>query len=348
MSLPAHLPASRVPDPAQAPPLNWGIMAPGWIAGAFSRALKTFTRQRLVAVGSRSAERAARFAAEFEVPKAYSSYEQLVADPSVQVIYVASPHSEHFRQASLAIEAGKHALVEKAFTRNAGEARQLVAAAEAAGVTLMEAMWTRFLPHTDIVRQLLADGTLGEIETLIADHGQVLRADRVPRLHDPALAGGALLDIGIYPISYAVFALGLPGRVQAVGTLTETGVDRQVSILMDGFAQHPHAHAVLTTTLAAKTPTTATISGTAGRVELEDAFYIPGPVRLVDVDGDQVVRPERQYLAHQGLCHEAAHFAQLVADGRRESPLLPLVESVAIIEILDQIRAQIGVRFPGE
>ncbi len=348
MSLPAHLPVSRVPDPALAPSLNWGIMAPGWIAGAFSRALKTFTRQRLVAVGSRSAERAQSFAHEFEVPKAYSSYEELVADPSVQVVYVASPHSEHFRQASLAIEAGKHVLVEKAFTRNAGEARQLVAAAQAAGVTLMEAMWTRFLPHTDIVRQLLADGTLGEIETLIADHGQVLGPERAPRLHDPALAGGALLDIGIYPISYAVFALGLPGRVQAVGTLTETGVDRQVSILMDGFAEHPRAHAVLTTTLAAKTPTTATISGTAGRIELEDAFYIPGPVRLIDVDGDQVVRPERQYLGHQGLCHEAAHFAQLVADGRGESPLLPLAESVAIIEILDQVRAQIGVRYPGE
>ncbi|MFZ1911166.1 MAG: Gfo/Idh/MocA family oxidoreductase [Propionicimonas sp.] len=348
MSLPATLPVSRVPDPRQAPPLNWGIMAPGGIATAFARSLRTFTRQRLVAVGSRSAERAAAFAAEFDVPRAYGSYEALLADPSVQIVYVASPHSEHFKQASMAIEAGKHVLLEKAFTRNAGEAWQLAHAAQAAGVTLMEAMWTRFLPHTDVVRQLLADGALGELETLIADHGQALGPDKAPRLHDPALAGGALLDLGIYPISYAVFALGLPGRVQAVGTLTPTGVDSQVSILMDGFARHPRAQALLSTTLAAKTPTTATISGTAARVELEDSFYMPGPVRLVDPDGDQVVRPERDYLAHQGLCHEAAHFAQLVADDRRESPLLPVAQSVAIIEILDGIREQLGVRYPGE
>ena len=176
----------------------------------------------------------------------------MLADPSVQIVYVASPHSEHFKQASMAIEAGKHVLIEKAFTRNAGEAWQLAHAAQAAGVTLMEAMWTRFLPHTDVVRQLLADGTLGELETLIADHGQALGPDKAPRLHDPALAGGALLDLGIYPISYAVFALGLPGRVQAVGTLTPTGVDSQVSILMDGFARHPRAQALLSTTLAAR------------------------------------------------------------------------------------------------
>ncbi|MCA0253692.1 MAG: Gfo/Idh/MocA family oxidoreductase [Actinobacteria bacterium] len=346
MTLPTALPLPRTPDPADAPPLNWGILAPGGIALRFLEAARRDTRQRFVAVGSRSAERAAEFAGKHGIDKAYGSYAELVADPEVQAIYVASPHSAHHAHALLALQAGKHVLVEKAFTQDAAQARELVAAAEASKVALMEAMWTRFLPRTDIVRQLLADGALGDLEVVLADHGQ--RLTHVPRLVRPELAGGALLDLGIYPISYAVFALGLPGRVQATGVLTEEGVDQQVAILLDQFPDHPGAQAVLHTTLAAKTPTTASISGTAARVELPEAsFYAPGPVRLTD-DTDELSWPGDGQAFHEGMCHEAAHFAQLVADGRTESPLLPLSQTVAIMEIMDEIRAQIGVRYPGE
>jgi predicted dehydrogenase len=342
------LPVPRVPDPATAPPLNWGIMAPGWIAHMFASALRTSTHQRLAAVGSRSPERGRAFADEFGIARVHTSYADLVADPGVDVIYVASPHSEHAEQALLAIEAGKHVLVEKAFARNAKEARRVVTAARRRQVAVMEAMWTRFLPRTDIVRQLLADGVLGTIETVTADHGQLLPADQVPRLHDPILAGGALLDLGIYPVSFAAFALGIPGAVVATGALTPSGVDRQVAALLTRFANNPDAQALVSCTLAAKTPTTASISGSLGRIELDGEFYAPGRVRLVAPSGESIISAPPELYAHQGLAYEAAHFAQLVSDGFTESPQMPLDETVAIMEILDSIRAQLKVRFPGE
>jgi predicted dehydrogenase len=328
--------------------LNWGIIAPGGIARMFAAALRTSTRQRVVAVASRSRERGRAFAAEFAIPTVHTSYADLVADPQVQVVYVASPHSEHAAQAILAIEAGKHVLVEKAFARNAKEARRVVAAARTHQVALMEAMWTRFLPRTDIVRQLLADGTLGALETVTADHGQHLPADLVPRLHDPALAGGALLDLGIYPISFVAFALGLPAGVLATGSHTATGVDRQSSALLTRFADHPDAQALVSCTLAAKTPTTASISGSLGRIELDGDFYAPGRVRLVAPSGVSITSEAPELIGHQGLAYEAAHFAQLVSDGFTESPQLPPDETVAIMEVLDTIRSQVKVRFPGE
>jgi len=329
-----------------APPLAWGILAPGGIAARFTHALHSFTRQRVVAVGSRSAERAQHFAGQFEIPHFLGSYEQLVADPAVQAVYVASPHSEHCAHTLLAIEAGKHVLVEKAFARNADEARRMVDAARSHGVTLMEAMWTRFLPRTDIVRQLLADGTLGELHALLADHGQSL--PHVERLHEPGLAGGALLDLGVYPVSYACFALGLPQRIHATGQLSPRGVDAQMAIALDGFADHPRAQASLHTTLLAKTPTTAAICGTDARIELDGDFYTPGTVRLIGNDGVAVESPRPDLTAHQGLAYEGVHFAQLVADGQSESPLLPLDETVAIMSIMDDLRAQVGVTYPGE
>lgn len=348
MVFPQVLPSSRVPDPAEAPPLNWGIIGPGGIAHMFASALRAFTRQRVVAVGSRSMGRAQTFADEFGAPAAHGSYQALVEDPNVAAVYVASPHSEHAAHALLAIEAGKHVLVEKAFTRNANEARQVVDAARKRGVLLMEAMWTRFLPRTDIVRQLLADGVLGSLESMAADHGQALHRDRAPRLYAPELAGGALLDLGIYPISFTFFVLGTPAAVVATGSHTDTGVDRQVSALLSRFGKHPQAQALVNCTLAAKTPTTATISGTQARIELDGDFYAPGSVRLVGPNGVAISSKLPELAGHQGLAYEAAHFARLVADGLTESPLLPLDETVAIMEVLDEIRAQVRVRYPGE
>jgi Predicted dehydrogenases and related proteins len=335
-----------VPDPAEAPGLRWGILGPGWIASAFALAVRTHTRQQLVAVGSRSRDRAAEFADHYGISRVHGSYEDLVADPEVDAIYVASPHSEHAAHALLALEAGKHVLVEKAFARNAAEARAMVAAARRTGVGLMEAMWTRFLPRIDIVRQLLEDGVLGELEVLIADHGQSL--EHVPRLVDPRLAGGGLLDLGIYPISFASFVLGTPARIHSAGELTTAGVDRQVAAILAGYDEHPHAQALVSCTIAAKTATTAVIAGAEGRIELDGDFYTPGPVRLVFPDGQSLTAPSASITGHQGLAYEAAHFAQLISDGFTESPQLSLDETVSIMETLDAVRAQRGVRFPGE
>lgn len=339
MSTQSALPSSRVPDPADAPPLGWGIVGTGGIARAFASALRLHTRQRLVAVGSRTQASADAFVADHDA-RPYGSYEALVADPDVDAVYIASPHSHHAEHALLAISAGKHALVEKSFTANAEQAKAVVAAARSGGVTVVEAMWTRFLPGTDVVRRLLEEGALGQIESVVADHGQAFPFDPAHRLYASELAGGAMLDLGVYPVSYAHFVLGAPGRLAARGTFAPTGVDRQISAVLDEHAAHPGAHALVTTTLAAKTPTTATISGSAARVELPGPFYTPQPVTLIERTGGVRRSPQPTITGHEGLAYEAAHFAGLVAEGRRESPWLPLDETVAIMETMDRLLAQ--------
>ena len=333
MTLPSSLPPSRVPDPREAPPRRGGGLAPRGLATPQGGGRP------------RSAERAGAFASRFGVDRVHASYEALVADPEVDAVYVASPHSEHREHALMAIAAGKHVLVEKAFTRNAAEAREVVHAARAAGV--VEAMWTRFLPRTDVVRQLLADGALGDLETVSADHGQFFPDNPVSRLFDPALAGGALLDLGIYPVSYASFVLGAPGRVTAVGEKAFTGVDRQVAMVLDGYGERP-VQAVLHTTMKGRTPTVAVITGSEARIELPGDFYTPGVVRLVGEHGVVAEADVAPIRGHEGLCYEAAHLAGLVAEGRVESPLLGWDESISIMQTLDEVRRQVGVRYPGE
>ena len=338
------LPAPRTPDPMDAPPLRWGILAPGGIAHAMASALRARTRQHVQAVGSRSLDRAQAFAREFGAEAAYGSYAELVADPDVDVVYVASPHSEHHEHALQAIRAGKHVLVEKAFTRNHREALEVVQTARGTGVFAMEAMWTRFLPHVDVVRQALASGLLGNVHTLLADHGQPLHPGGPRRLSDPELAGGALLDLGVYPLSFASFVLGNLASVSATGSLTDLGVDAQESITVTNDAG---AVGVLAATMLAKTPTTAAVCGTSARLELEGEFYQPTTVRLVAPDGTVLDSYEPDEVEH-GLHFEAVEVARRVAAGERESPLMLLEETLQVMAAMDEVRAQLGVRYPGE
>lgn len=342
----ALLPAPRFTDPTDAPSLRWGVIAPGEIANDFVDALRAHTNQRVVAVGSRSSERAERFAARHGVPKAYNSYEQLVTDPDVDVVYVASPHSEHAAHALLAIAAGKHVLVEKPIALTAAEATTIADAARRAGVFAMEAMWTRYLPQTDIARQLLADGALGEPRIVTADFGFAGQFDPASRLFDRALAGGALLDVGVYVVSWASFAIGAPDRVYATGTLAPTGVDDQVSLLL---ATSSGAQALLSTGLRVNTPSLATIAGTLGRIETDTPFWAPSGIRYFGADGslvghwvDPFGRPHRQ-----GMCYEAAALARFVDDGLTESPLHPLDESISTLATIDEARRQVGYPNPG-
>jgi predicted dehydrogenase len=306
--------------------IGWGIIGTGHIASTFARDLQLLDDARLVAVGSRSRSTAEDFADRFTVPHRHPSYADLVADPDVDVVYVSTPHPGHHDAALLAIEAGKAVLVEKPFTLNGSEAMSLVTAARSRGTFLMEAMWTRFLPHMLRIRELLTAGTLGEIRTVTADHGQrFIPPDPTSRLYDPALGGGALLDLGIYPVSFASYVLGTPSRVTAVSDPTTTGVDAQTSILMqyDG-----GAHAVLTTTLGAATPNVATISGTAGRIEIDRVWYQPTSFTLTTQNG-AVERFEKPRIG-QGLRHQAAEVGRCLRDGRLESDLMPLDETVSI------------------
>ena len=297
-------------------------------------------------MGSRTLERARRYADEFSIGRAYGSYEELVSDPEVDVIYVASPHSRHHEHAMLAIGAGKHVLIEKAFTQTAAQAEAVMAAAAAAGVVVMEAMWSRFLPHYDVVRQLLADGVLGPLVSVTADHGQYFDFDPEFRLFKPELAGGALLDLGIYPISFASFVQGAPTSIRATGTLAPTGVDGQVAAVLstdDGLQSVVH------TTLFAKTPTVAAISGTLARIEIPGDFYMPQPVVLIEQSGERrVVWDDNQVLRHRGIAYELAELARVITEQRTESDLLPRSETVAILRTVDEIRRQIGAVLPGD
>lgn len=329
-------------DPRSAPPIRWGILGAGGIAGAFADAVRAHTRAQVVAVGSRDRTRSERFATAHHIPTTHIGYRDLVEDPQVDAVYVATPHSEHRAHALLAIAAGKHVLVEKAFTRNVAEAQEVLDAARAAGVFVMEAMWTRHLPHVAALHQVLDSGEIGEVVTLHADHGQYFAFDPSSRLYDPALAGGALLDLGVYPVSFAHDLLGVPDTVRAVGTLTETGVDGQVAMVL-GYGERTQA--VLHTTLWSKTPTTAAISGTEGSILVEGSFYAPTSFRVQRRDGRTWTFDQP---TQHGLQYEAAEVARRVAAGETESPRMTWADTLAVLRTLDEVRAQVGVVYPGE
>ncbi|MBN2176474.1 MAG: Gfo/Idh/MocA family oxidoreductase [Demequinaceae bacterium] len=332
----------EAPDPASAPPVRWGIVGVGWMADKFTSGIRDLTRSTVVAVCSRSQERAEAFAASHGVARAYDSVDALVADPDVDVVHVASPHSEHRTHALAAIAAGKHVLVEKAFTRNEVEARDVIDAARKAGVFVMEAMWTRFLPHVVEIKRTIARGDIGRIVALEADHGQWFPFDRDSRLWSPDLAGGALLDLGVYPVSFAHDFLGVPETIAAVGQLTETGVDGQVSIVL-GYGER--AQATLYTTLWSATPCTAVISGTEGRIEIEGHFYAPTSYRVVRRDGMTWSVEAR---VPNGYAYEAAEVARRVTAGEMESPAMMPEGTIEVMRTLDEVRRQIGLVYPGE
>jgi len=316
-------------------PLRWGLIGTGWIADSFAADLACTDSGRVVAVGSRRIETANRFADRFEIPNRHGSYEALVADPEVDVVYVATPHPLHHPNTLLALRAGKPVLVEKPFTMNAVEARELVAAARAEKLFCMEAMWTRFLPHIAQIRHLVAEGALGEIVTVSADHGQWFAKDPEFRLFAPELGGGALLDLGVYPVSFASMLLGAPSSIVALIDPAFTGVDGQTSML---FGYDSGAQAVLSCTLSAKSSTRAAIVGTEARIEIDGDFYTPTSFTLITRSGERTRYDE----PHQGrgLWHQADEVARCLREGLLESPLMPLDESISIMQTLDAVLAQ--------
>lgn len=324
--------------------LRWGILATGGIAHQFAGDLvkNGFTVQ---AVGSRSQAFADAFAAEFGIPSAHPSYEALVADPDVDIIYVSTPHPFHAANAALALNAGKHVLVEKPITVNAAEARALAALAESKNLLLLEAMWTRFLPHMARIRELIAADALGEVRSLIADHTQDLPDDPGHRINALALGGGALLDLGIYPISFASALFGPPETILASATFKDTGVDAQVATI---FRYAGGQIASLLSASDTKGPNTASILGTAGRIDIDEVWYSPTSFRLYNSANEVVEAYETPAFVGRGMQFQAAEAERLVAAGLTTSPLLTITESVQIMETLDAIRAQIGLVYPGE
>ncbi len=316
-------------------PVRWGILGTGAIARTFAADLRLGDSGVVAAVGSRSRESAERFADDFGIPSRHAGYESLVAEPDVDGVYVATPHPMHRDNAILALRAGKPVLVEKPFTMNAAEAREIVEVARAQGLFAMEAMWTRFLPHVAVIRDWLARGVLGEIVTVTADHGQWFAEDPDSRLFAPELGGGALLDLGIYPVSFASMVLGTPSRIVSISAPAFTGVDAQTTML---FGYGGGAQAVLTCTLRAKSPTTASIVGTEARIEVDRDFYAPATVTLIPRTGDPT--PALSVHEGRGLRHQADEVARCLAAGELESPLMRLDETISIMETIDTVIAQ--------
>jgi len=323
--------------------VRWGILATGFIARLFTSDL-LLAGHKVTAVGSRSAQAADDFAKQFGIARAYGSYEALIADPDVEIVYVATPHPFHAANAMAALEAGKHVLVEKPFTMNAAEAQRVVELAQRKGLMVLEAMWTRFLPHMVRIREIVNSRALGEIRSIVVDHTQDLPDDPAHRLNALELGGGALLDLGIYPISFAWDILGKPLTIQATARFKVTGADAQVVTVFR------HAEDAVSLTLSASDtagPNVATIIGTEGRIDIDTTWYYPTTFRHYDNKG-QVLEEFRSRVQGRGMQYQAAEAEQLIQSGRLTSKILPPSETVAIMRTLDEIRAQIGLRYLGD
>ena len=322
---------------------RWGILGTGAIASDFTEDLSLLDDAKAVAVGSRSQSNADTFAERFGIPNRHGSYEDLVADPDVDVIYVSTPNPFHYDNAMLAISAGKSVLVEKPFTLNAREARNLVAAARTSGVFLMEAMWTRFLPNMVEIREIVTSGLLGDIRVVTADCSILLERDPTERHFDPGLGGGVLLDLGVYALSYVSMLLGAPTAIKSISDPAFTGVDAQTSILLQ---QRGGAHAVINLTMEARGANRATIVGTEARIEIDSMFFRPTTFSVIRPDGTAQVHD--QVHVGNGLRYEAAEVGRCLGLGLSESPWMPLDESIEIVATLDTIRGQIHLVYPNE
>lgn len=321
-----------------APEIRWGIVGPGRIAEAVAPDFAYVPGARLVAVASRSADRARAFADRHGVERPYGSYAEIMADPDVDALYLATPHPQHLAVALAGIEAGKALLVEKTFTATVAGAEELVTAARAAGVFVMEAMWTRFLPAVVAAREIIADGAIGEVRQVQADLGVDRPYDPDDRLWALAQGGGAMLDLGVYVVSLAQHFLGTPDRVTVSGALAPTGVDADAGLLLgydDGRA------AALLISLRNPSPGAARIVGTRGWIEVPPRFHHPHRIVLQrnGQDPETISRPPEG----TGYSHELVEVSEAVRAGRTESAVMPLDDTLAVQRVLNDACEQLGV-----
>ncbi|CUU36863.1 MAG: Gfo/Idh/MocA family oxidoreductase [Armatimonadetes bacterium] len=322
---------------------KWGILGTGKIARRFMQAAFYVPEAQVVAVGSRSQATADQFGSQFGIPKRYGSYEGVLNDPDVEIVYVATPHNLHAENALAALRAGKHVLCEKPFTVNARQAEQVIAAARQTDRFVMEGMWTRCFPVMQEVHRRVLAGEIGALRYLQADFGFQPPFDPHSRLFSPELAGGALLDVGIYPIALAFWFLGEPQEVVSLATRGETGVDVLEGVV---FRYTNGAIATLSASLQVNTPKQAFLCGTEGMFHFPTPWWKPSEAFLVRPDGSQ------EHLLYpyegDGLQFEIRHVHTCLQQGLRESPLMPLEETLRIVRLMDRLRAEWGVRYPFE
>ncbi|MBX3314091.1 MAG: Gfo/Idh/MocA family oxidoreductase [Actinobacteria bacterium] len=315
--------------------MRWGVVGPGGIADRFATAMTMVDDGEIVAVSSRSLDRADAFADRHGVARRYSSRDDLLADPDVDAVYVATPHAQHQADTLAALAAGKHVLCEKAFALDAEQATRMVEAARAADLFLMEALWSRFLPAYVRLRELLDDGAVGEPLLVEADFGFRMPIDPAHRLFDLGQGGGALLDLGIYPVQLCAFVLGLPERVVADGVIGGTGVDEVVA----GVLHHAGDRlGVVKASIRVPMACTARISGSDGWIDLPAFMHCPSSIT---VHGPKGVQEIDTSFEGDGLRFEIEEVHRRVAAGDTESPVMSLDESVALMRVLDDIGASV-------
>lgn len=324
-------------------PIRWGILGAGGIAATVSDDIAAVPGNALQAVAARDGDRAATFATNHGVARSYGSYAELVADPDVDIVYVATTHGQHFEHCKLALGAGKPVLVEKAFTLDSAQAREIVSLARERNLFCMEAMWTRLNPLIRLAVQLVEDGRIGELIGVRTDLSKFFAFDPSHRLFDLAAGGGALLDMGVYPVTVAWLFLGRPDVVQATGSLSPTGSDLTDAIQW-GFRDGRVAQIYVSA--AGESPFSALITGTRGSIEITPRLHRPKQLTIRDADGIETIDGEP--VPGNGYRDEVTEVARCLRAGLIESPLVPLDETVAILEVLDDIRAQLGVRYPHE
>ncbi|MGX1370486.1 putative dehydrogenase [Streptomyces canus] len=326
--------------------VRWGILATGGIASAFTADLVDLPDAEVVAVASRSEASAKAFAERFGIERAYGDWAALAEDADIDVVYVATPHAAHRAAAGLCLAAGRNVLCEKAFTLNAREAEELAGLAREHGRFLMEAMWMYCNPLVRRLKALVADGAIGEVRTVQADFGLAGPFPPSHRLRDPAQGGGALLDLGVYPVSFAHLLLGEPSDVTAKAVLSEEGVDLQTGAML---SWDSGALASLHCSLTGGTATIASVTGSLGRIDIPNGFFHPDRF-VLHRDG----REPEEFVAdpadgpRSSLKHEAREVMRALRAGETESPLVPLEGTLAVMRTLDAIRERIGVRYPGE
>jgi dihydrodiol dehydrogenase / D-xylose 1-dehydrogenase (NADP) len=325
------------------PIIRWGILGPGSIANSLAKGVSALPDAEVYAVGSRDPIKAELFADKYNIPVSYGSYQELVDDPAVDVVYVATPHPYHAEHTLMALNAGKPVLCEKPFTINRGELERLVRVAREKKLFLMEAMWTRYFPIMVKVRELVKAGAIGEVRMVQADFG--FRAEMNPngRLFDPALGGGALLDVGVYPISFAHMILGTPDRITGLATMCETGVDEQAAIVL-GFPGG--ALALLSTAVRTETEQAAQVIGTEGRISIPTSWWKPNILILSRTgQSDETIELPGN---PAGFVYEAEEVGKCLRAGKLESDVMTLDDSLAIMHTMDTLRAQWGLKYPTE
>jgi predicted dehydrogenase len=320
-------------------PLRWGIVGPGRIADSVTADFPHVDGAVPVAVASRDRGRGEAFAARHGIERVHDSYRAIIDDPDVDVLYIATPHPMHHAPALAAIDAGKALMVEKAFTATVAGAVEVVDRARAAGVFVMEAMWTRFQPAVVALRELIADGAIGDVRSVQADLGINRPWNPDDRLFSLALGGGAVLDVGVYPISFAQMVLGDPARVTAGGSLFETGADAEAAVLLE-FGDGRTATA--TCSLRGETPGSARVFGTEGWIDVLPRFHHPDTIVLhrQGAEPETITRPP----AGGGYAHELIEVTECVRAGRTESAVMPLADTLVVQDVMGQVLDQLGVR----